>query len=65
MLGSRLRELRVDADFTQREIAEKVGTLPGRISDYETGRHEPTLTTLRKYGAVFAMSLAELLEGVA
>lgn len=63
-IGNRLRTLRVDNDFTQRELAEFVGTLSGRICDYETGRHEPSLVTLRKYGVVFRMTLAELLEGV-
>jgi transcriptional regulator with XRE-family HTH domain len=55
-LGDYLRDLRVDAGFTQREAAALVPSArtDGQMSyktveRWEAGKHEPTLTILRSY----------------
>lgn len=39
MIFRRIRDLREDHDFSQREIAEKLGTTQRTYSYYETGQH--------------------------
>jgi transcriptional regulator with XRE-family HTH domain len=63
-LGQRLLELRRDAEATQAELAEWLGTKQSHVSAWETGLREPYLPTLRRYALVFRMTLAEILEGV-
>jgi transcriptional regulator with XRE-family HTH domain len=64
-LAQRLRMLREHACVDQRQMAEHVGTWASRISGWETGRHEPALGVLKRYGRAFGMTVSELLDGVA
>jgi transcriptional regulator with XRE-family HTH domain len=63
-LGRRIRYLRETRDWKQGELAARVGTLAGRISDYETGRREPSLLSMRRIAHALDMSVSELLDGV-
>jgi ribosome-binding protein aMBF1 (putative translation factor) len=53
-LGDRLLERRLELGYSQRELAEKVGTSQNRIYLIESGEANPTLDTLGK--------LAEILD---
>ena len=61
-----IRDLRTAQCMTQRELAEKVGLLRGRISDYETGSYSPgnmTLALAIKMGdALHVRDLRKLVE---
>ncbi len=46
------------------EVADALGTFPNRISDWENGVAQPKLTTLIRYGALFGLTVSELLDGV-
>jgi DNA-binding XRE family transcriptional regulator len=50
--------------LTQWDLANKLNTRANRISDWETGRHEPTLPLLKRIADVYGMTVAELLDGV-
>lgn len=63
-LARRLCELRAEKELTQWQLADSVGTHQGRICDYENGRYEPSLPTLRNYADAFGMSVADILQGV-
>ncbi|MBU8834148.1 helix-turn-helix domain-containing protein [Mycolicibacterium goodii] len=63
-LASRLRHLRESAGMSQAEMAKRVMTGANRISDYELGRHEPSLVVLRRYAGTFGTTLSSLLDGV-
>lgn len=45
--SSVLREARLRAGLTQRELAERTGTTQPAVSRWETGRVRPSLETLR------------------
>lgn len=64
-INERLRQLRIDAEASQDELAGWLGVGRGSVSGWETGRfREIELTTLRRYCRVFRMPLSELLEGI-
>jgi transcriptional regulator with XRE-family HTH domain len=63
-LGARLRELRIKAGLTQWDVATQLGTGANRISDWETGRYEPSLAVLKRFGEVYGVTVNGLLRGV-
>lgn len=66
-LGARLRELRLGAGLTQRQMADRIGygrAGAGRISDWERGYILPTLPILHRYARTFTTTVSALLEGV-
>ena len=63
-LAARLRDYRLEYELTQKELGEMLCTKANRVSDWETGRYEPGLPTLKKYAEVFSVTVAELLEGI-
>lgn len=47
-LGPRLRYIRMDRGWTQRELSERCGISQRSITDYETGKADPLLPKLRR-----------------
>ena len=45
--GKTLKGLLTERDMTQKQLANEVGVSPSRISDYVSGRAEPTLKIAR------------------
>lgn len=60
--GSKLKELRINNDLTQIELAEKLNMSKANISKYEADLIEPNLDTLKKISLLFNVSVNELLE---
>ena len=60
MLGDRIRKLRRERDWTQRDLAEKVGVDYKNVSNYEVGRLVPSLKTLQRLADAFGVSIEEL-----
>lgn len=63
-LGARLRMLRMHGHMRQVDLAVRMQTGAGRISDYELGARIPSLPLLKRYADVFGMTVADLLTGV-
>ena len=63
-LGARLRDLRLEFGWTQRELGALLKTKANRVSDWETGRYEPNLPVLKRYADAFDITVADLLDGV-
>jgi len=63
-LGERLRELRTRAGLTQWEVATALGTGANRVSDWETGRYEPSLPVLKRFAEVYGMTVSGILRSV-
>ena len=65
-LGTRLREKRIQSGLTQTELAERLGYRGGanRVSDWEIGKHIPSLPLLERICAVYGMSVSGLLQKV-
>lgn len=61
-LGERLREVRRRRDWTQAELAEKVGATPSQISSYEGGKVAPSAGVLLTLAQALGVS-ADMLLG--
>lgn len=61
--GDRIKNLRIKANLTQAELAEKLGYTPQTISYWEAGSREPDLDSLSNLSALFGVSLDYLIFG--
>jgi len=61
----RLRQLRTEADLTQQQLADIVGTTQQNIAFWETGRQRPKQPSLIKLANYFNVSIDYLLVGKA
>jgi transcriptional regulator with XRE-family HTH domain len=61
-LGMKVQTLRDKRGMTQEALAKKSGISRGYLARVETGRHEPTLTTLRKLARALGVPVTRLLE---
>ncbi|NOH62352.1 helix-turn-helix transcriptional regulator [Vibrio sp. RE88] len=61
-LPKRLRDIRKKRGITQEELGQKLGMESGsasaRISQYETGKHAPDYTTVKRISAVLEITVA-------
>ena len=60
-IGSQIRKLRRERDWTQAELAERIGIDKRNISRYESGHADPRRKTLLKLAEVFNVDVQELL----
>lgn len=60
-LGERIRTLREERRYQQKEIAERLGVLPQAFSNYENGKREPDLLTVLKLAKLFDVTVDYLL----
>lgn len=61
-IGMRIKVLREKRGLSQEELATRAGISRGYLARLETGRHEPTLTTLEKLAKALRVKVARLLE---
>ena len=52
-MSERLRNLRVQSNMTQSQLAERFGVTTSAVSSYESGTRMPTYDTLVKYSRIF------------
>ena len=57
----RVKELRLEHNLTQKELAEKLTTTNSAVCDWEKGRTQPDIQTLRKIATFFDVSTDYLL----
>lgn len=62
LLGSRLKQLRINAGMTMKELAEKLHVTPSAIYGYECGKNYPGIDVLCGYQRVFNADLNRLLS---
>lgn len=60
-IGLRIAEARVKHDLTQEELAEKISKTSQFISNIETGKRKPSLSTLLNIAKVLNLSLDYLI----
>lgn len=60
-----LRKLRRDREIAVTALALKIGVPRSYISDYESGRREPSLAIARQLAREFGVSIEALFEKVA
>lgn len=61
-VGKMIRHLRLKAGLKQKELAEKIGTRPQRISNYERGARYPTARDSYELSRFFERSPADFLK---
>ena len=62
ILGDRIKKLREERGFSQKEVALNVGIDRGQYSRIETNKVEPTLSTLEKIGKAFNLDLEDIIK---
>lgn len=62
-IGRFIRELRIEKEMTQQELAEKLGVTDSAISKWENGRGAPDITFLIPLSKELNITLLELLNG--
>ncbi len=55
--ATRIRQLRINNNLTQKDIAEKFGMTPTGISYWESGNAIPNYETLKKLAVLFNVSI--------
>jgi len=61
-IGMRIKALREKRGLSQETLATRAGISRGYLARLETGRHEPTLTTLGKIARALKVKTTELLK---
>ncbi len=57
LFGERLRILRLEKALTQSELGEALNKTKNNISQYETGKRSPSITTLVKLAIIFSVTI--------
>lgn len=63
-IGDRLREVRLDARLTQREMSKEVGLSPGAIGALENDLYTPNYDVLRIIHNKFGVPYEFLIDGI-
>lgn len=57
----RVKELRIEHNLTQKQLADKLQTTNSSVCDWEKGRSQPDLKTLANMAQLFQVSVDYLL----
>lgn len=60
-LGQRLRRLRLAAELTQTELAQRADTAQNHVSDVESDKKTPGIDLCRRLAAACGVGLSDLL----
>jgi len=61
-MKNRLRVLRAERDWSQAELAERLGVSRQTVNAIENGKYDPSLPLAFKMAAIFEMSIEEIFE---
>ena len=61
LFAANVRALREEANLTQKELADRMGTTQRKVSYWESGKIEPDLENLWKICDYFDISIDELI----
>ena len=64
ILATRLRELRKEKGFTQKELADKLNISFQAVSKWENGTSDPSTSNLLALAKLYEISVEELLKEV-
>ena len=62
VLGSRIRELRIEAGLTQEQLAEAANLSLKHLGEIERGRGNPTFSSLERISGVLGITLHKLFD---
>lgn len=55
-----IRELRIEAGWTQLELANRLGVTPTTVYTWERGKFDPRASQLRKLAQLFQVSMDDI-----
>ena len=61
IFAKRLKELRIEKNFSIRTLATKIGLSKSSIENYEGNKCDPSLETLNKLAEIFSVTVDYLL----
>lgn len=61
-MKNRLKVLRAEQDWTQEDLANRVGTSRQTINSIETGKYDPSLPLAFKLARLFGRPIEEIFE---
>lgn len=61
-MKNRLKVLRAERNWSQQELAERLGVSRQSVNAVETGKYDPSLPLAFKIAGVFAMSIEDIFE---
>ncbi|MEZ5307879.1 MAG: helix-turn-helix transcriptional regulator [Pyrinomonadaceae bacterium] len=62
-LGQRIKQLRKDKGWTQKELANRIGTSPAQLNKYEASHNTPPLDKLILFAEVLTTTADYLITG--
>jgi transcriptional regulator with XRE-family HTH domain len=62
-LGQRIKQLRKDKGWTQKELANRIGTSPAQLNKYEAGQNTPPLDKLVLFAEILTTTADFLIAG--
>jgi transcriptional regulator with XRE-family HTH domain len=60
-IGQRIRKLRKEKDWTQKELGNRMGMDHRNVTKYETGAAKPSVKVLKRFAEAFEITVDELL----
>jgi transcriptional regulator with XRE-family HTH domain len=64
LIGARLRELRLDAELSQRDVAKLMSSNRNIVSRLERGVHVPSMESVQRYAEALELDLETVLAPV-
>lgn len=61
-MKNRLRVLRAERDWSQHDLAQRLGVSRQSVNAIETGRYDPSLPLAFRIAAVFALAIEDVFE---
>lgn len=61
-IGTALRQIRTNADLTQEQLADRIGSSMGAISKMECSKRSPSMRQLVKIAAEYDMQVSTIVE---
>lgn len=58
-----LKEIRKSCNLTQKQVATLLNVVESCYANWEQGRTEPNIESLRKLGVIFNCSIEDLING--
>jgi len=58
-LGTKLKQLRTQNKLTQKELAQKVQCTPAYICQLESGKADPSISTLKKISTALGITIID------
>ena len=62
-IAKNLKQLRLSKNYTQEDVADKIGLTRQAISSYESGRTQPGIDLLMRFAEIYEVELDEILYG--